>query len=325
MDEYLKNILLYNSEGPTLDFKKEKYKLGKHPKKNDLLKDFIAFTNHPSQEDKYIFVGVKEKNGIASEFFHIENPLDEANYQEFIKENIEPNINFEYKNFEHEGRQLGYFRLFNNNERPYLFRKNVQKPNTNHIEYKVGDGYIKVGTSTKKITRTDFELIYKNRFKQTDRKNELKIIPIVGIPDERYFYNLGYRYIDIEIENTSNKSITFDIELTVFKSDGHLLFTEEEVREKNEKRISSSSLPKLFFSFLSCKETEDSLVFEDTRATQFRLAQHDTIKNIFSQQILLRVKRMNSIEGQITLRSDDFIDGPLKSSVVFEIPNIEIP
>ncbi|WP_047414168.1 helix-turn-helix domain-containing protein [Cellulophaga sp. Hel_I_12] len=330
MNQEVINILLYNSESPTLDFKKEDYRLGKHLKKNDILKDLMALANHPSNEDKYIFVGVKESNGMASEFFNINDPLDDANYQEFIKENIEPELQFEYRNFEYNGKLIGYLKIFDNSARPYLFKKDVKKPGTNEIEYRRGDGFIRVGSSTNKITRKDLEIIYDNRFKSKDRKNDLKITPIVGIPDDSELYELGFRYLDIEILNTSNKSIEFEIDLEVFRSNDHVLITEKEVRQiqrenhQNSHSIFGTSGPIISFSdpFFSSKDTGASIILSDMRASQYRLAQKGSLKDVFNQNLLLGVKRMNPVQGKITIRSDDFTTGLLELDLTFEIPNI---
>jgi|AntRauTorcE11898_2_1112593.scaffolds.fasta_scaffold01099_2 predicted HTH transcriptional regulator len=99
MNQDIEQIIKYNSEGPTLDYKKEEYPLGKHAKRNEILKDISALANHHSDTDKYIIIGVKEENGVAKDFYEIERLTDEAAYQKFVNENIEPKINFNYKSF----------------------------------------------------------------------------------------------------------------------------------------------------------------------------------------------------------------------------------
>ncbi len=81
-DKKIVDIIKYDSEGHALDFKKEQYPIGKHQKKHEILKDFIALLNHPSDEEKYIVCGIKEKNGVADEFFDIGDLIDEAKYQQ---------------------------------------------------------------------------------------------------------------------------------------------------------------------------------------------------------------------------------------------------
>ncbi|RXM42179.1 helix-turn-helix domain-containing protein, partial [Flavobacterium sp. YO64] len=92
-------IIEYENESHKVDFKKTQYILGKDTKKNEILKDFSAFTNHLSDDEKYIIIGIKENQDKTKDIFGIENPTDEATYRQFINENIEPQINFEYNNF----------------------------------------------------------------------------------------------------------------------------------------------------------------------------------------------------------------------------------
>lgn len=332
MSKEILNILKYNSEGPNIDFKQKAYQLGKYEKKNDLLKDLMSFANHPSEEDKYIVLGVKAKNGMASRFFEIEESLDDSNYQEFVNMNVEPEIQFEYSNFKHDGKLLGLIRIYGNKQRPYLFKNDVKVPQSNQIEYRVGDGYIRVGSSTRKMTRKDFEAIYKIRYKSADRKSDLVIQPIVGIPNDDEFQQLGLRYLDIEILNNSNKSIELEVELEVYKSDHHDLLTEKEAREvlRQIHEDSHSFLgvtgSQTDFSnpFISSKKKENSILLSDISINPYRLAQNDSIKDIFGQAMLFRVKRMEPIRAKVTVRSDDFSEGPLKKDLIFDIPNIDL-
>lgn len=80
----LNDILKYYSESFNIDFKQTEYPLGKEFKKNEFLKDFSAMANHPSDEKKYIFVGVIEKDGRASSFIDIPKLTDQAKYNNFL-------------------------------------------------------------------------------------------------------------------------------------------------------------------------------------------------------------------------------------------------
>ena len=57
----LNDIVKYNSESSNIDFKQIEYPLGQDCKKTEFLKDISAMANHPSNEAKFIFVGVVEK------------------------------------------------------------------------------------------------------------------------------------------------------------------------------------------------------------------------------------------------------------------------
>ena len=52
-------IIEYENESHRVDFKKIEYPLGKDAKKNEILKDFSAFANHLSDDDKFIIIGIK--------------------------------------------------------------------------------------------------------------------------------------------------------------------------------------------------------------------------------------------------------------------------
>jgi predicted HTH transcriptional regulator len=58
MIEKLVEIIKYHSESVYVDFKSQEYPLGKNGKKNEILKDISAMANHPSNEPKYIVIGI---------------------------------------------------------------------------------------------------------------------------------------------------------------------------------------------------------------------------------------------------------------------------
>src|SRR5690606_1065196 len=124
MKETIINLIENESENTKLDFKKEQYPIEKgNGKKGEFLKDMCAFANLSSNEDKFIIVGIEEKNGVAVGFKPIDKLHDQASYQQFLNQYIDPEINFEYKEIIHKDNRLAFFRLFNNNKRPYLFKK----------------------------------------------------------------------------------------------------------------------------------------------------------------------------------------------------------
>ena len=80
------DIIKYEVESSTYDFKLEEYKLGKHTKKTDILVDISAMANHPSDGEKYILIGIKKKNGEIIKIQFIENVTDDAIYQQYVNE-----------------------------------------------------------------------------------------------------------------------------------------------------------------------------------------------------------------------------------------------
>ncbi|WP_276499091.1 helix-turn-helix domain-containing protein [Pontibacter litorisediminis] len=328
----LSEILLHESESTILDFKQEQYPLGKAYKKNELLKDISAFANHLSDSDKYIIVGVVEKGGLADRFISIENLVDESKYQELVNKNIEPEINFEYKTFDYEGCKLAYFRIFDNRNRPYLFKKDLKNPINQEIEYRAGDGFTRIGTSTKKLDRSDFDRIYASKYKAKDRKEDLEITTCFGIPENQELTNFDVRYLDLDIENLSNQSIEFDIEMKVFRPHTGLLISQtdltREIRNNSYNGFGGVMYhPVISNLYVSFDDHEGSLTVIRNRLrhnkTAVALPQRSKEKRIFDEQLLAifssEEDKPKIIKAEVILRSDNFIDGCLVKEVEFHI------
>ncbi len=327
MNQDLVRIIKYDCESSTLDYKMEEYPLGQQEKRNEFLKDISAFANHPSDDDKYIIIGVKEKDGKPDNFFNIEHLTDEANYQKFVAENLEPIINFEYKSFIYEGNYLAYFRIYNNKSRPYLFKKDVKKQHKDSPEFKIGDGFIRVGTSTRKLARADFENIYKTRYTAKDRKGDLIIEPYFATSDDDELSKCNIKYVDITIRNNSNKSIDFDVEMKVFKGDGYNLITEDELKRELRKIKKRSTSLGIDFEMIQpqnlqidFKEEKDYVLITRNclaRRTAISLPQNSPEKDIFCQHLFVLDEEEHEIKAELTIRSDDFTEGLLIKELIF--------
>jgi len=325
-------IIEYQSESYKVDFKKEQYILGRHPKKNELLKDICAFANQPSDEEKFIIVGVKENDSLNKDIFDIGTPVDDANYQQFVLENIEPTISFEYKAIVYRNMTIAYFRIFNNRERPYLFKKDLINPNTNKPDFKYGDGFIRIGTTSKKIGRKEIEDILKSQTSRFDRRNDLTIIPIIGSPTDDELNDQNIKYLDIKIINNANKSIDVDIEMTLFKGNNYALLSEfdfkMELAEQTRKKRKNSFIPEMYFAPIQIRSINFDIIESNTELkiiknpiksrTAITLAQNSYERDIFGQNIILLQDKSNLIRAEIVIRSDDFIEGALKKEISFE-------
>lgn len=327
MTDRILEILKLHSEGFALDFKREQYPIGKHPKKYEILKDFMAMLNHPSDEDKFIICGVKEKNGLVDQIFDIGDLVDDANYQQLIDSNIEPSVNFEYKQFYYENKKLSYFRLFNNKERPYLIKKEViNSANPKSIQYNHGDGFIRAGTSTKRLTRDDFENIYRKKYVNLDRKEDLEIRAYLRKSEKKEFSNLPLNCLEVSIENTSNKSIELEVEMKIFKMNGLKIFSEFDLltfaQEQKHREANINSLlhinPIINNFRINIDELEE---YYHVISDKIKLAQNDTENDIFDQYVFIKQKERKEIEMELIVRSDDFTEGVLIKR--FEIINNE--
>ncbi len=317
------NIIKYNSENALLDFKRNEYPLGKHAKRNEFLKDISAMVNHPSNETKYIIIGIQEKNGLASGFFDLKTTTDQAKYQQFVEENIEPKINFEYKSFNYSGHNLAVFIISENDSRPYLFRKNVYRATDNYLEHKIGDGYIRTGTSTRKLNREDFELIYLNRLENKDRITDVKVIPIFSESiDWLDVYDL-----DFSIENLSNKSIEFDIEFRVIRKDGVGVLKTCDLEKESAVNELAQTYPQYFTPTIDPTLQLIEIAYRKSyykvwRLQRLRLSQYDTLERVFLNDIFVSyIGHLQEVPIMVELivRSDEFKNGPFIQKYEFTL------
>ncbi|MGG0239822.1 ATP-binding protein [Bacillus rhizoplanae] len=142
-------LVKYEREGTNLDFKREQYQKEKN---KDLIKDIMSMANAPTIGQKYIIVGVKDKPDGKKEFHSILRGsfVDQATYEQVIRENIEPTIDFSYSPFEMDGYLLGVFEIGPCNNPPYMMKKDFQG-------LKKGDCYIRRGSQQDRLTRRDLD------------------------------------------------------------------------------------------------------------------------------------------------------------------------
>jgi len=149
------DLIEYHDEEHNLDFKGAQYPKEKHA---DLIKDIIAMANADTNDGCYIIIGVirnnegqKELRGINREDF-----IDDAVYQQLIRENVEPDVNFEYILHEYAGKCFGVFRIGKCDDKPYMMKKDYKK-------LKTGDSWIRKGTHQPPMIRRDFDAIYEQK------------------------------------------------------------------------------------------------------------------------------------------------------------------
>ncbi len=124
----------------------------------DFLRDVIAFANNQFEGNQYIVYGVKEKNG-QLELTGLDTDFnkDDAEFQQTIYENIEPIINISFSRHKYEDKNFLVLTInADKSQRPFMFKKKF-----NSIDQ--GESWIRIGSSKKKMIRSDFESIYVNR------------------------------------------------------------------------------------------------------------------------------------------------------------------
>ncbi len=97
IEEEVKELIDCHGESDYWDFKEEDYH---KENKVELVKDIIAFANSHSIRNKYIIIGIKEKNNVCEEIKGIdkEKVKDEAEFQQIIRTYIKDDLIFEFKN-----------------------------------------------------------------------------------------------------------------------------------------------------------------------------------------------------------------------------------
>ncbi|MEH7504944.1 ATP-binding protein [Neobacillus drentensis] len=152
-------LIKYERESTKLDFKREQYQKEKF---QDLIKDIMSMANAPVEGKKYIIVGVKEKPDNTKEYFSINKDefVDQATYQQIIRENVEPIIDFSYYPIEFDGILFGIFEIERCDNPPYMMKKDYKGI------LKKGECYVRRGTQQERMTRRDLDdiLSFKSKY-----------------------------------------------------------------------------------------------------------------------------------------------------------------
>ncbi len=329
MRETIISLIEGESENTKLDFKVEQYPIDKgNAKKGEFLKDMCAFANLSSKDDKHIIIGVEEKNGTAAGFRSIAELNDQASYQQFLNQYIEPEINFEYKELLYKEHRLAYFRIFDNSKGPYLFKKEYRDAQPKGSHYREGTGFIRSGSSTRELKRDDFEKIYAERSAIKDRSSDIDFNFSIWGFESKELRHKGYiKELQVDVENLSNTSIDLDVELKIYHNKWVSAKCTQDLEHKfyNENKDKSmfaytSHLDKMFPPFIlkdtnvDYKNYSDYSIYElmPTKGTHtsLRVKQKGRQADIFNGQIALVFSRPADIKIEITVRSNDFPNGP---------------
>lgn len=144
-------------ENECVDFKQEYYL---KEKRADLIKDICAFANCESMEDKFIIFGVKNQ---TCEICGILESLEDISaINQLLEENVEPFINIYVDGFNNKGKVIGYIKIYNNNNRPYVIKREYG----NGRVLKKGDIYIRKGATGFRALRSDLDRMYKNKYRK---------------------------------------------------------------------------------------------------------------------------------------------------------------
>lgn len=145
----LDDLIEYESENTCLDFKAEEYGCDKI----SLIKDIMSMANANSMNKKYIIIGVKDIPGSDRQIIGLNTISDQANLENVIQENIEPNINFKYYSYFYKEKRLGIIEIDGNTNPPYMMKKD-------HGALKKGDIWIRKGSRQSRVVREDIDRMF---------------------------------------------------------------------------------------------------------------------------------------------------------------------
>lgn len=162
------DLIEYYDENLNLDFKGSQYPREKHA---DLIKDIVAMANADINDECYIIIGVIHNNGGQKELRGIsrEDFIDDAVYQQLIRENVEPDIKFEYILYEYAGKCFGVFKIGNCDDKPYMMKKDYNS-------LKKGDSWIRKGSHQPRMIRRDFDAIYERKMASTGFTGHVEVL-----------------------------------------------------------------------------------------------------------------------------------------------------
>ncbi|MEG1058664.1 MAG: ATP-binding protein [Clostridia bacterium] len=224
-------------ESEYLDFKLEIYDFSIKEKKQDFLVDMLSMANSNYQGDRYIIIGMQDLPKRIFKGIDDRNKIkDSATYQQIISENIEPSINFQLIEFEHNNLFLIFKIPYEQIDRPYIIKKDFDT-------LKKGTCRIRKGSQNSFITRYDLDSIYKKKIPLKSSELSVKCLDEGEIKE-----NLVFKSFDYMLENEEKEKKFID--------------RISEINKINIDDISSSSLNFSFGNSLVLDENKKKYVTE---------------------------------------------------------------
>jgi len=177
----LNDLIEYENENTTLDFKETQYV---RPYEQ-FIKDIMSMANADTDVDRHIVVGVDHHADGTRDFIGIKQNefIDSATYHQIIRENVEPEIHFDYTPYDYKGSHLGVFRIYDCNNRPYMMRKD-------YLGLKKGAMLIRKGSHQTPVTREDLDRIWRRRSDEFTARISIGF-DVVGMPNKIRVTALG--------------------------------------------------------------------------------------------------------------------------------------
>lgn len=189
--EVVESYIRTKQESEFVDFKEKMYT---NLSQSDLAKDVAAFANGSAQGDKYIIMGIddKERNmvGIPEEM-----DFDASSIENHVMEKIEPRIMIECGEYKIDGKRIVYIKIPQKNDNPPYVIK------TDGARFKQGDIFVRIGTCNRKAAREDIDSMYKRNIKANIKIYGQSVYVQQGKED------LGEAKVEIELINPTSNPI----------------------------------------------------------------------------------------------------------------------
>ncbi|TDK59500.1 ATP-binding protein [Bacillus salipaludis] len=175
-----------------LDFKAKQYSAKGTP---NLLKDIMAMANAQHEGSKFIIMGVKDDlvEGRGIEGLNKNDKVDSSTYQEFVLNNIEPDISLDVYYLNYQDKNIGVIEIQNTVDRPYMIKKKNGPLNE-------GFCLVRRGSQQSVAKRSDFD-----RFYLESNRLEIRILDecLYATNDRE-----GVATLHVSFRNLSNNPIT---------------------------------------------------------------------------------------------------------------------
>lgn len=135
--------LLNMSEGTTLDFKEEQYRLegATDEEKGEFIKDVLAFANAWKTSDAYILIGVRENPGFRATIVGVAQHPNDASLQQLVNMKTNAPIDFAYIPTTVDGKSIGVVVIPQLQPRPRFLNRKFGRLDANQV-------YLRRGSST---------------------------------------------------------------------------------------------------------------------------------------------------------------------------------
>jgi len=167
--------LINRPESTVLDFKREQYKFCKDStdKTHAFIKDIISFCNTVREETAYIIIGISKEDN-KTELIGIDKNIDDAIFQEKIKDKVYPKPKFLYYPFTYQGKTFGIIEI------PVTKYQEPITPVTNFKGLDVGKVYYRRGSSNSEALAREIILINDWLKEMPKRNNSYSLLDKVG-------------------------------------------------------------------------------------------------------------------------------------------------